>query len=194
MLNLCRRDWLDAALSSKPDFDHAAALSACARGDSEALRALYDREAASMIGIAFRIVRRKDLAEEVVHDAFLAIWRKAGQFDPALGSGRSWIYAIVRNRALNLVRDRSREDLVEAGELEILSDQTGHEDIFERLPERDALRLCLERLDKKRRASVVMAYVGGFSHGEIAGRLGVPLGTVKAWIRRSLLVLRECMA
>jgi RNA polymerase sigma-70 factor (ECF subfamily) len=194
MLNLCRRDWLNAASGSKADFDHAAALASCARGDSEALRTLYDREAASMIGIALRIVRRKDLAEEVVHDAFLAIWRKAGQFDPVLGSGRSWIYAIVRNRALNLIRDRSREDLVEASELEALSDQSAHEDLLARLPERDQLRLCLERLDKTRRASVVMAYVGGFSHGEIAGRLGVPLGTVKAWIRRSLLVLRECMA
>lgn len=185
---------MSALAGSKPDFDHAAALAGCARGDGTALRALYDREAPSMIGVAFRIVRRRDLAEEVVHDAFLQIWRKAGQFDPLLGSGRTWIYAIVRNRALNVIRDRSREDLVEAGELEALADQDDHEDLLSRLPERDALRLCLDRLDRPRRASIVLAYVGGFSHGEIAGRLGVPLGTVKAWIRRSLIVLRECLA
>lgn len=178
----------------EPGFDHGAALRACARQDAEALRALYDREAPAMLGVALRIVRRRDLAEEVVHDAFMQVWRKAGQFDPALGSGRTWLYAILRNRALNLIRDRSREDLVDGEDLEALAEASNHEDLVDRLPDHDALKLCLERLEAPRRSSVVLAYAGGFSHGEIAGRLGVPLGTVKAWIRRSLLVLRECMA
>lgn len=167
---------------------------ACAGHDADALRDLYDREAASMIGVALRIVRRRDLAEEVVHDAFVQIWRKASQFDSTLGSGRTWMYAIVRNRALSVVRDRSREDLVEDADLDVLVEQADHDDLVSRLPDRDALRVCLERLEATRRASVVLAYAGGLSHGEIAGRLGVPLGTVKAWIRRSLLALRQCMA
>ncbi len=174
------------------EFDHGAAVRGCAAGDEAALKALYDAEAAAMLGVALRIVRRRDLAEEAVHDAFLQIWRKAHQYDPALGSGRAWMFAIVRNRALNIVRDRSREDLVDDETFETL--QADHDETLMRLPERDALRRCLEQLDKPRRASLMLAYVSGFSHGEIAGRLGVPLGTVKAWIRRSLLALKECMA
>ena len=189
-----RRVLLSLAAELEKDFDYAQAIRACAAEDPEALRRLYDREAAPMLGVAMRIVRRRDLAEEVVHDAFVQIWRKAHQFDPHLGSGRTWLYAIVRNRALNLVRDRSREDFVDGIELEAMSDQLDQEDLLARLPERDALRRCLESLEKPRRTSLLLAYVGGFSHGEIAGRLGVPLGTVKAWIRRSLSALRECMA
>jgi RNA polymerase sigma-70 factor (ECF subfamily) len=174
------------------EFDHGAAIRGCAAGDQSALKSLYDAEASSMLGVALRIVRRRDLAEEAVHDAFLQIWRKAHQFDPMLGSGRTWMFAIVRNRALNIVRDRSREDLVDDDAFDALA--ADHDDTLMRLPERDALRRCLERLEKPRRVSLMLAYVSGFSHGEIAGKLGVPLGTVKAWIRRSLLALKECMA
>lgn len=175
--------------------DHTAALARCARGETQALRAIYETEAPAMIGVAARIVRRRDLAEEVVQDVFVQIWRKAASFDPALGSGRSWIYAIVRNRALNVVRNNRREDLVDADTLaELGEDTVSHEDVFSRLGDESALRRCLERLDPKRRASLLLAYVEGFSHGEISGRLGVPLGTVKAWVRRSLLALKECMA
>jgi RNA polymerase sigma-70 factor (ECF subfamily) len=175
--------------------DHAAALARCARGEPQALRAIYEREAPSMIGVAARIVRRRDLAEEVVQDVFVQIWRKSASFDPRLGSGRSWIYAIVRNRALNVVRDSRREDLVDADTLADLGEEShGHDDVFGRLGDESALRRCLERLEPKRRTSLLLAYVDGFSHGEISGRLGVPLGTVKAWVRRSLLALKECMA
>lgn len=177
--------------SGSKELEQGAAIRACAAGDQAALRTLYEAEAAAMLGVAIRIVRRRDLAEEAVHDTFIQIWRKAHQFDPALGSPRAWMFAIVRNRALNIVRDRSREDLV-GGHIEVLD--VDHDDTLMRLPERDALRRCLERLEKPRRASLMLAYVGGLSHGEIAGRLGVPLGTVKAWIRRSLLALKECMA
>jgi RNA polymerase sigma-70 factor, ECF subfamily len=184
---------LEAVREDAAPFGHEAALKACAGGDAAALRAIYEAEAAAMLGVALRIVRRRDLAEDVVQEAFVQIWRKAGQFDPALGTGRSWMFAIVRNRALNLVRNRSREDFVGDEALEDLAENHQQEDLIERMGEGEALRLCLQALDRPRRQSLVLAYAGGFSHGEIAGRLGVPLGTVKAWIRRSLHSLRECM-
>lgn len=166
----------------------------CANGDQASLRSIYDSEVPAMLGVAMRIVRRRDLAEDVVQDAFVQIWRRAETFDPSFGSPRAWIFAIVRNRALNIVRHRNREDVSDGDIPDEAVDAGQHEDLLDRLPERDALKACLERLEPRRRASVMLAYVGGFSHGEIAGRLGVPLGTVKAWIRRSLIMLRDCLA
>jgi RNA polymerase sigma-70 factor, ECF subfamily len=170
------------------------ALARCASGDRAALRVIYDSECPSMIGVALRIVKRRELAEEVVQEAFVKIWRNAHRYDPELGQPRSWLYQIVRNQALTVLRDGRREDLVD----EVPEDAGSEASLAafaaaERLPEAHALRRCLEALDAKRRKSLLMAYVDGFSHGEIAGRLAVPLGTVKAWIRRSLISLKECM-
>ena len=175
--------------------DHASLIAACARGERAALKSIYEREAAIMLGVAARIVRRRELAEEVVHDAFVQIWRHAGSFDPALGSGRGWMFAIVRNRAINALRDVSREHTVGDDEIAAAVDAgAASEDAFKRLSESSALRRCLEKLDPRRRLGVLLAYVEGLSHGEIAARLGVPLGTAKAWVRRSLAELRECLA
>lgn len=178
-------DWIDLC---------AADLAACARGDRAALRAIYEREAATLIAVAARIVRRREVAEEVVQEAFVQIWRRAGSFDPALGSGRGWVFAIVRNRALNAVRDE-RHVPVEDDALAVYAEAaTDVDDAFGRLAASSALRRCLGGLEPRRRASLLLAYVAGLSHGEIAQRLNVPLGTAKAWVRRSLLALRECMA
>lgn len=175
--------------------DHAALLTACGRGDRAALRAIYEREAATMIGVAQRIVKRRELAEEIVHDAFVQIWRHAARYDPALGSGRGWMFAIVRNRAINALRDTAREQTAPEEQIAAAIDSNHEgEKAFDRLAEGSALRRCLERLDPRRRAGVLLAYVEGLSHGEIAAKLGVPLGTAKSWITRSLAQLRECLA
>ena len=174
---------------------HADLLAACGRGERGALQAIYQREAAAMLGVAIRIVRRRELAEEVVHDAFVQIWRHAARYDPALGSGRGWVFAIVRNRAINALRDTSREQPHEEERITAAVEaESAAGDAFERLAVSEALKRCLEGLDPRRRLGVLLAYVEGLSHGEIAGRLGVPLGTAKSWIRRSLIDLRECMA
>jgi RNA polymerase sigma-70 factor (ECF subfamily) len=176
----------DAALAS--------AISACAKGEEKALRRLYDAEAARMLGIANRLLRRPALAEEAVHDAFLSIWTKAASYEPAFGSPRAWMYAIVRNRALNILRGESRVDLEEdMGKYEDVSPGEEADDIFSRLSDSGALKRCLDGLDEKRREAVILAHAHGLTHGELAARLGVPLGTLKSWIRRSLLQLRECL-
>ena len=167
----------------------AAAIARCAAGDRAALRVIYDIEAARMVGVARRILRRQDLAEEAAQDAFMRVWRAARTFDPQRGAARTWLYAILRNCALTILRDESRfttdenpEDMAPATD-----------NALARLPESSALRRCLEQLDADRRTVVVLAYVHGLSHGELAGKLGVPLGTVKSWVRRSLISLQECM-
>jgi RNA polymerase sigma-70 factor, ECF subfamily len=175
-------------------FDHAEALLSCARGDRAALQSLFREEAGRLIGMTFRILRRRDLAEEAVQDAFVRIWRSASRFDPARGSARGWIYAIARNRALSILRDSAREDLTPEAELDALREADPVEAAWDGLDHASRLRTCLAALDEVKRRCVVMAYVLGYTHGEIAGRLGAPLGTVKAWVRRGLGALRECMA
>ncbi|SCX14247.1 Sigma-K factor [Agrobacterium sp. DSM 25558] len=177
--------------------DFGAALHACARGDRNGLRLIFDKEAGRLIAVAERIVRRRDLAEEVVQEAFIRIWKNASQYAPERGSARGWIYAIVRNRALNMLRDGKREDLVADDRLDTLQEAQHVEHImtsWHRLDQSSRLRDCLSTLDETRRRGILMAYVGGYTHGEIAGRLKVPLGTTKSWIRRGLSSLRECMA
>lgn len=177
--------------------DFGAALRACAKGDRNGLRLIFDKEAGRLIAVAQRIVRRRDLAEEVVQEAFIRIWKNAHQYAPDRGSARGWIYAIVRNRALNMLRDGKREDLLTGDHLEALQEAQHVEHImasWHRLDQDSKLRDCLQTLDETRRKGILMAYVGGYTHGEIAGRLKIPLGTTKSWIRRGLSSLRECMA
>jgi RNA polymerase sigma-70 factor (ECF subfamily) len=177
--------------------DLAKALTACANGDRNGLRMIFDSEAARLIAVAERIVRRRDLAEEVVQEAFIRIWSNAHQYAPERGSARGWIYAIVRNRALNMLRDGKREDLVSEDRLEALQENDQLDQImasWHKLDQNSRLRECLGTLDDTQRRGILMAYVGGYTHGEIAGRLRIPLGTTKSWIRRGLSSLRECMA
>lgn len=185
---------IQAALVTDAPVDLAAELARCAAGERAALRRIYDAEGARMIGVAMRIVGRRAVAEEVVHDAFLQIWQKAAAFAPERGQARSWLYSIVRHRALNVLRSETRTDLVEDFEpLGLASAEEDAEAIVARLSEASALRRCLERLEPTRRSLVVLAYVHGLTHGELAGRLRVPLGTMKSWMRRSLASLRECL-
>lgn len=180
---------------SPPDGDILEALRACQRGDQAGLRALYEREAPRMVGVAYRMLRRRALAEEAVHDTFVLVWRQAATFDPGRGAARTWIYAILRNRALNILRSETRTELVDDFEpMGLESEEDGPDVALMRLSESGRLRSCLERLEPDRRSAILLAYVRGLTHGELAGRFGVPLGTMKSWIRRSLLALRECLA
>lgn len=184
-------------MGDKPlqDDDITSCIQRCGRGDRAALRLLFDSEAPRMIGVAERILRRRALAEEAMQDAFVQVWRRAERFDPGLGSGRTWIYTILRNRSLNILRDESRTELTgETEPFDGASEEDDPETIVVKLGEASRLRACLDKLEPNRRQAVVLAYAKGLSHGELAGRLGLPLGTIKSWIRRSMLALKECLA
>ena len=186
-------------MNAPDEFDYDAALAACARGDQLALRRIYDRDARSLLGVALRILRQRQLAEDALHDAFLNIWTKARSFDPARGEGRGWIYSIVRHQALSVARSGGRE--VQAGDAAIetieaesaIAAGAGLVDAFERQQDLGRLHDCLVGLDPAKRNSILYAYVDGCSHAEIAARMQSPLGTIKAWIKRGLNALRECM-
>lgn len=186
--------------SAGPDFDYDAALQSCARGDREALRQLYEREASHLLGVAMRIVRDRGLAEDVLHDAFVSIWSRAGSFDAARGQGRGWIFSIVRNAALNRIRSGARnvtlgdEAIAAADDAAAMASYRANADPLELRSDLGRLERCLALLEPARRECIVFAYVDGCSHAEIAQRTGTALGTVKSWIQRSLGSLRECMA
>lgn len=136
----------------------------------------------------------------MLHDAFMNIWTKSASFDAAAGSGRGWIYSVVRNQALNAVRSNGREVSVDEETAEAVDAQSAmavHRDTldaFELKANMGKLNDCLQRLEPVRRNCILYAYVDGCSHREIAERTQTPLGTVKAWIKRSMGTLRECMA
>jgi RNA polymerase sigma-70 factor (ECF subfamily) len=166
-----------------------------ASGDRESLGAIFRLEGGRLVAVARRIVRRPDLAEEVVQEAFVAIWRRATLFDTARGRARAWMTTIVRNRALNMLRDSGRLELVDDADLHAFGDRTTDaEAAYDALPRTELLRRCLDQLEPRRRRSILLAYVVGFTHGEIAADLKAPVGTVKAWIRRGVSALKECMS
>jgi RNA polymerase sigma-70 factor (ECF subfamily) len=173
--------------------DYAETIEACARGEADALRTLFETEGPKLLGVAQRILRRRDLAEEALQEAFTQIWRNAGRYDRSVGSARGWIYAIVRYRALNMVRDGNREEPVAQDDLDRIRDQTVAA-TWSGLDPEGLLHRCLAALEPSRRHALLMVYVLGLTHGEVAGKLQVPLGTAKAWIRRALLSLRDCMS
>jgi RNA polymerase sigma-70 factor, ECF subfamily len=172
--------------------DTAALLLSCAAGDRLAFRVLYDRWAARLHGIALRITRQSGLAADATHDTFVQIWQQAHRFDPARGSAEAFLVTVLRYRALDIVRRRARE--VPAFDMDERPDDTPNA-LAQLVGSAEATELgrCLGLLDAERRRLVVMAFVEGLSHSELAAKLKLPLGTVKSWIRRSLLSLRECL-
>ncbi len=175
-------------------FDFEAALQSCARGDRYALRAIYERERRWLMAVALRLVGRRELAEEVLNDAFLQIWNKAGTYNPHLGTARGWIYTVVRHRAINVLRSaQNAPDRVDEHFDELLDAHAAWH-VEDRSAEHHALFQCMERLDKTTRQCILLGYLDGYSHEEVAAKLGSPLGTVKSWIRRGLLALKACLS
>ena len=171
-------------------FDYEVCLLACARGDHRALHQLYEQDSSRLLGVALRITRNKAPAEDIVHDAFIKIWHGAHSFDPLRGSARGWVFSVTRHLALDVVRSAGR-DVPLDDQYEPLAEPAQSIEFAARSGQ---IHQCLERLDPTRRTCILHAYVDGYSHSEIAQKLSTPLGTVKAWIKRSLAALRECMA
>ena len=175
------------------DPDLAALLTRVSKGDRDALRAIYLAQSTRLFGVAMIILRDRPAAADAMQDSFVKIWQRAAQFDPGRGEATAWLAAIVRHAALDAVRRRGREIPSDDPNL---GDGVVAPDALDRLEgdqDRMRLRVCLERLDVRNREGVMLAFVHGLSHPQIAERLGQPLGTVKSWIRRGLLNLRECL-
>jgi RNA polymerase sigma-70 factor, ECF subfamily len=164
-----------------------------AAGDEAAFAALYRLTAARLNGVVSRILPA-DAAAEALQDAYVRVWRRAADFDPAKGSALAWMAAIARNRALDEVRRPrpvSLEDMPEGFEAQADAiDPLAAREMSEGLR---ALLDCLEGLDKEKRDILMLAYYRGASREALAERFGKPVSTIKTWLRRSLAQLRMCL-
>jgi RNA polymerase sigma-70 factor, ECF subfamily len=170
-----------------------ALLERCAQGDRQAFRTLYDMQAPRMHGLAMRITRDTALAADATHDAFIQVWRQSVRFDPERGAAGAWLTSIVRYRALDIARRRIREKPgYEPPEQEDESPDALSQMISS--TEGAALHRCLDQLEPDRRKLILRAYADGLSHSELSESMGTPLGTIKSWIRRALIALKECLS
>lgn len=175
-------------------------LAACGRRDREAFEKLYRASSAKLFGVALRILKRDDWAEEVLQDCFVNIWNHAGSYDPAAAAPMTWMTAIVRNRCLDWLR-RPRPEVVlqgadgdDADPLEnIASGDEGPLELLARATESRAIAGCMGQLEGKQRQAVMLAFFDGMSHSELAAHMKQPLGTVKTWVRRALIQLKGCL-
>lgn len=161
-------------------------LRRCAGRDSMALRELYNALSPIMMGVALRLLRDRSRAEEALQEAFLQIWRNADRFDPGRGSARAWMIGIVRYRVLDRLETERRHGAT--GEVPDTPDEPAVS-----IEDSHALAGCIGELPEAWRRAVVLSYMEGYSHSEIAGMTETPLGTVKSWILRSLAALRKCL-
>jgi RNA polymerase sigma-70 factor (ECF subfamily) len=182
----------DKCLNFETALNYETALLECAAGSQSAVGKIYARENNQLRVVAHRIVHDMSRAEDVVHDAFAQILRDAKNFDPTRGSARGWIYAIVRNTALKVQENAKRELALEDDTLNAICEREQTvPNPASCIPDSMALRAMLDQLEPRRRASLLLAIIDGRTHVEIAEYLRVPVGTVKAWIRRELVAMRR---
>jgi len=169
-------------------------LAAVAKGDQAAFERLYQATRAKLYGTAVRILRRADLANEVLQEVYLKVWHTAGQFDPAAAAPITWMVAIAHNHAIDVVRRRADISIEEEPDLMQVTADPPHP-LAQREMSEDLKRLlaCMGRLDEDRRRLILLAYYGGWSREQLALKFERPVNTIKTWLRRALADIRECL-
>lgn len=188
-------------MTAAPDPDPAAPLiQLVAAGDRAAFRALYRLAAPKLMGVLVRMLGTRTEAEDALQEVFTRVWTRAGRYDPAQGRGMSWLVALTRNHAIDRLRARPaaaatrRTDDGEDDGTESLPDPAlGAEGGMIARGEARRVIDCMGQLEPDRAAAVRGAYLQGLSYQDLADRHGVPLNTMRTWLRRSLISLRECL-
>ena len=167
-------------------------LARCALGDRAAFKALYEATSPQIYASLLRLLRRRDAAEDVLQETFVAVWRRAGDYRADKGRPITWLTSIARDRARDILRRQGREQPLPEDAEPV--DESTHEE-HDVVAGRSARRLssCMERLGAEQQRCVHLAYVDGLTHADIARALSAPLGTVKSWLRRALQALKQCM-
>ena len=170
-------------------------LGAFQENNIEALEEFYDRHQGIALAVAYRVLEDRELAEDVLQEAFLAVWRQAGGFNPERGLVRAWFLSIVRHRAIDVTRGRSfAKERISLDEIAI---ETAYPDAWQELSanlDAEQVKQAVEALPSVQREAVMLAYFSGLTHREVADRTGVPLGTVKGRMRLAMQKLRSLLA
>lgn len=172
-----------------------ALLRATAAGDTDAFERLYQATSAKLYGIVLRIVKRPDAADDVLQETYVRIWKHAHAQSGPPGSALGWMIRIARNRALDWLRGRRDEQEYDELKHEAteLDERADVEALAAGGEEAKALQRCLQKLEEIQRRCIVLAFLDGYTHQELADRLQAPLGSIKSWIRRGQIRLKECL-
>lgn len=175
-------------------------------GDHAAFATLYERTSAQLLGVVLRIQRDRSLAEDILQEVYVNVWRAASGFDAAQSQPLTWLTSIARNRAIDSLRRRQAQPQFQStstgrdddGEDDdayerMASDDDGPLALLGRASDARALSHCMQVLSAAQRQSVALAFYDGLTHAEVAEHLHQPLGTVKSWVRRALQSLKSCL-
>lgn len=169
-------------------------LKGVADGDESAFAELYQATSAKLHAVALRILRSREMAEEVLQESYFRVWERARDYNPAIASPLTWLGTIVRNRALDEVRRRTARPAGDDSGLETIESEDEHPlDALERREDVERLLRCLEGLEAEKKEIVRLAYLDGMSREALAAKFGRPEGTIKTWLHRSLAQLKGCL-
>ena len=197
-------------MTETPNDDLDELLRRTAQADAKAFKALYDATSPRLHAVALTMMRDVGLAEDVLQDAFVQVWHRAGDFHAERGGVMTWMTSIVRYRAIDLLRKRGHESSggrsapvdVDPATIDFLQTRDINEEEKQRVgplavaissEEQSKLHECIGRLSTNQQRSVALAFFRGFTHQELADCLAEPLGTIKSRLRRSLSRLKDCL-
>ena len=181
------------SMQSGPSGEIADLIARCAIRDRSAFRQLYERTSAKLFGVTLRILKDRAEAEEAIQEVYVKIWQRADRYVAGHTSPISWLVAVARNHCLDVLRARRpvSDDLDVA--LEIPDSGPSPERITQNNQERAEIDRCLGTLEPDRAEAIRGAYLDGYSYEELASRYAVPLNTMRTWLRRSLIKLKDCL-
>ncbi len=169
-------------------------LAAVAKGDVAAFERVYEATRAKLYGVVLRILGKPELADEVMQETYLKVWKMADKFNPAIASPITWMVAIARNRAIDIMRKKAEVSIEDEPEaMGVAADTPTPLARREMTEELKRLLSCLGKLDPEKQRIVLLAYYSGWSRDQLAKKLDIPVNTIKTWLRRSLLEIRGCM-
>ena len=192
-------DWSDRSV------ELSGLLSRAGLGDRAAFATLYERTSAHLLGVVLRIQRDRALAEDILQEVYVNVWRAAQSFDAAQSQPLTWLTSVARNRAIDSLRRAHAQPLLKTNLTTTIDDEEtdvydtvaddapGPLDLLSRASDARALGRCMDGLYAQQRQSVALAFFDGLSHAEVADSMRQPLGTVKSWVRRALMSLKGCL-
>ncbi|MGH8183585.1 MAG: sigma-70 family RNA polymerase sigma factor [Rhodanobacteraceae bacterium] len=161
--------------------------------DERAFAELYQRTSSKLFGVCLRMLRERGEAEDALQNAYIAVWRRAGSFDPTRAGAMTWLITLTRNQCIDRLRQHHEMPLGEIAADNLVDPMPGPSAHGEASQDRQRLEHCLDTLAGQQKSAVRAAFFSGATYNELADRAGVPLATMKSWIRRSLIRLRNCL-